>query len=148
MGLLELGAPASEYDPEAGAVLSRLHEARTDLELATIIHEEFVRRFDPELAGGVERYRAPAEEIWSQWLLTQSRTLSGIDDAELIAAADCHVSYEGAPLAPRRVLRLGVRYFIETSGEPGLWWMGERDAGGQIHVWGQYGSYDEAFPQH
>jgi hypothetical protein len=35
--------------------------------------------------------------------------LSGLDDAELIAPADCHVSYQGEPLAPRRVLRLGVR---------------------------------------
>ena len=147
-GLLELGAPASEYDAEAAAILPRLHEARTDLELATIIHEEFVRRFDPELAGGVERYRAAAEEIWNQWLLHQSRTLSGIDDAELIAPGDLHVSYLGELLVPRRVLRLGARYFIEISGEPGQWWMGERAGDSQIRVWGQYGSYDEAFAQH
>jgi len=64
VGLLEIGAPSDEYDPEVGTVLPRLREAKSPGDVARILHEEFVRWFGSEQAGDVEAYRKPATEIW------------------------------------------------------------------------------------
>src|SRR5215475_14022516 len=51
-----------EYRAEAQTIVVRLPEATSEEDVARIIHEEFVRWFDPQMAGPAERYRAVA---WS-----------------------------------------------------------------------------------
>jgi hypothetical protein len=113
-----------------------------------VLHEEFVRWFDPDVAGPAELYHAPAREIWDQCLLARARTLSGNNDVELMDSRDLAVLFSQEVLEPSRILRIGERYFVETSVEPGSWWMGERGSGQAIHVWETYGSCGEAFAQH
>ena len=58
-----------EYDLEVGTILPRLKECRSAEDVATVVHQEFVRWFDGEdTAGSIEGYRAAANEIWSAWL--------------------------------------------------------------------------------
>lgn len=64
IGLLALGAPSDEYDPEVGTVLPRLRDAASAEGLAVILHEEFIRWFGSEQAGILDLYRRPAAEIW------------------------------------------------------------------------------------
>jgi hypothetical protein len=52
-----------EYDPEAGTILPRLRRDLSAEEATAIIHEEFVRWFEPEITGSRERYSAIAAEI-------------------------------------------------------------------------------------
>jgi len=52
-----------EYDAEAGTILPRLRRDVSIEELTTIVHEEFVRWFDPEIAGPREKYSVIAAEI-------------------------------------------------------------------------------------
>src|ERR1700681_4923451 len=52
-----------EYDPEAGTILTRLRRDLSAEQTTTIVHEEFVRWFEPETAGPRERYTAVAAEI-------------------------------------------------------------------------------------
>jgi hypothetical protein len=148
IGLIGQGAPLDEYDPEVGTVLPRLRSARSDAELRTILHEEFVRWFGAETAGHVEIYDAPAKEIWEYWLLIRARELSGASDAEFVDTSAYRVRYDQDVLEPRRVLRIGPRYFVEAGEVPGRWWIGELDDSGQIAVWGEYGSHEEAFSAH
>jgi len=56
-----------EYDPEVGTILPRLEGARSADEVQTIVHEEFCRWFEPEIAGATERYVAVSQRIWSEW---------------------------------------------------------------------------------
>ncbi|HSR40732.1 MAG TPA: hypothetical protein VLL48_01135, partial [Longimicrobiales bacterium] len=75
------------------------------------------------------------------------RALSGEDDVEVLDAVPARVSYDGADLTPRRVIRIGSRFLVEATEHPGEWWMGElRD--GELVVWGSYGSLEEAAAQH
>lgn len=148
LALIEAGAPSSEYDPEIGTIMPRLGEASTRDDLARIIHEEFVAWFGSELAGSEARYNVAANEVWSHWLLHRARILSDSDDVELVEPGTVRVLYLGELLEPVRIMRLGTRYFVESAGDPGVWWMGSRDSRADIHVWGQYGSHEDAFTQH
>jgi hypothetical protein len=56
-----------EYEPEAGTILPRLRSCESSADALSAIHEEFVRWFDIETAGPVERYTAIASEIWKLW---------------------------------------------------------------------------------
>lgn len=64
VGLLDLGAPQDEYDPEVGTILPRLSTASSANDVLTIVHEEFVRWFGTDNAGPADAYREAAEEIW------------------------------------------------------------------------------------
>lgn len=66
IGLAGMGAPADEYHAEAETITLRLPEAASVDDLRSIVHEEFVRWFGDETAGGRERYEAAAEAIWSR----------------------------------------------------------------------------------
>jgi hypothetical protein len=147
INLSQIGAPDDEYDPEVGTIVPRLREARNDEEVRTILHEEFVRWFGLDEAGPVDLYSAPAKEVWDQWLLARARTLSGINDVELVDPRELDVRFSQEVLEASRILRIGERYFVETTGEPGAWWMGEQGSERQIRVWGTYGSHEEAFAQ-
>jgi hypothetical protein len=65
--LIAIGAPDDEYDVEIGAILPRLREATSAGDVHRIVHEEFVRCFDPDIAGPPEIYAAVSEEIWQTW---------------------------------------------------------------------------------
>lgn len=80
IGLLGIGAPEDEYDPEIRTVVPRLPGAASALVVRTILHEEFAAWFAPvpwiagsperyegagqEIAGSPERYEEAAQEIW------------------------------------------------------------------------------------
>ena len=148
IGLLAAGAPADEYEPEVGSLVPRLAEAATAAELLRIVHEELVRWFGDRLAGPAERHTALADDLWSRWLVARARQLAGEDDVELVDTAQVRVRYGEQVMEPARVLRVGARYFVEMRGSPEAWWMGEGGSGGEIAVWGQYGTHEEAFGQH
>ncbi len=61
-----------EYDPEAGTILPRLRGGLSVEESTAIVHEEFVRWFEPETAGSRERYTAIAAEILSAYQKSKS----------------------------------------------------------------------------
>ncbi|MDN4471845.1 hypothetical protein [Demequina zhanjiangensis] len=54
-----------EYRAEAQTIVMRLPEAADVDDLRRIVHEEFVRWFDAQVAGPPERYAAIAREIWA-----------------------------------------------------------------------------------
>lgn len=64
VGLLAIGAPASEYDPEVRTIVPRLSEAASVQDLEGILHEEFCRWFGESTAGPREIYWGSAKEIW------------------------------------------------------------------------------------
>jgi hypothetical protein len=52
-----------EYESEAGTILPRLHTCRSAADVVKVIHEEFVRWFDPIIAGPEDRSaRIPRNE--------------------------------------------------------------------------------------
>ena len=57
----------NEYEPEAGTIIPRLHEASSSDEARRIIHAEFVRWFDRTTAGQEARYTAIARDVWAAW---------------------------------------------------------------------------------
>ncbi|MDT5116401.1 MAG: hypothetical protein QOE30_2140 [Mycobacterium sp.] len=61
---INFGENTDEYRAEAETIAIRLPEARDEPDLIRIVHEEFVRWFSASVAGGVDRYREIAHEIW------------------------------------------------------------------------------------
>ena len=57
-----------EYDAETGTVLPRLKDCASSDELASVLHEEFVRWFGAETAGPRDRYLDLSAEIWALWV--------------------------------------------------------------------------------
>ena len=66
LGLIAIGAPPDEYEPEVGTVLPRLQEARSVDGMNRILHEEFVRWFGADIAGPAELYAPAAQTLWRQ----------------------------------------------------------------------------------
>jgi hypothetical protein len=56
-----------EYEPEVGTILPRLRSCDSVDDARRVIHEEFVRWFDPDLAGPESNYDEAAERIWAAW---------------------------------------------------------------------------------
>lgn len=56
-----------EYEPEARTILPRLRTCHSVEDVLTVVHEEFQRWFEPDIAGARERYSAIADEVWSLW---------------------------------------------------------------------------------
>lgn len=65
IGLLAIGAPEDEYSPEVHTIVPRVSRAASPAEVRQILHEEFVRWFDPSIAGSEDVYEAPARRIWA-----------------------------------------------------------------------------------
>ena len=61
-----VGAPPDEYDAEAGTIIPRLQECRSEQDAVRVVFEEFRRWFGKD-AGGEERYVRPGREIWQAW---------------------------------------------------------------------------------
>ena len=68
IGLIAIGAPDDEYDPEVSTILPRLREANAAVDVQRIVHEEFVRWFGADIAGPITGYADVAERIWGTWL--------------------------------------------------------------------------------
>ena len=68
LGLIAMGAPADEYDPEISTILPRLREANAAGDVQRIVHEEFVQWFGADIAGPLTGYADVAERIWGTWL--------------------------------------------------------------------------------
>jgi hypothetical protein len=62
-----------EYEPEAGTILPRLRTCTSSDEVLRVVHEEFVRWFDSDIAGPAERYAEIASEIWQLWQQHRSK---------------------------------------------------------------------------
>ncbi|HET9363783.1 MAG TPA: hypothetical protein VFP71_02235 [Candidatus Angelobacter sp.] len=58
---------ADEYEPEAGTILPRLRNCESARDVQRVVHEEFVRWFNADIAGPEERYTDIASEIWRLW---------------------------------------------------------------------------------
>ena len=56
-----------EYDPEVGTILPRLRGCTCGADVCRVVHEEFLRWFDADIAGTREHYKAIASEIWGLW---------------------------------------------------------------------------------
>lgn len=63
-----------EYDPEAGSVIPRLISCQDVQDVERVLHEEFVRWFDADIAGPQERYTPIAAELWELWLEYREET--------------------------------------------------------------------------
>jgi hypothetical protein len=63
---------ADEYEPEAGTILPRLRACRSQDDVSKVVHEEFVRWFDPATAGPREGYAQIATELWHLWQVHQN----------------------------------------------------------------------------
>jgi hypothetical protein len=61
-----------EYEPEVGTILPRLRSCSSVADARRVIHEEFVRWFEPETAGPESNYQEAAERIWAAWERHQS----------------------------------------------------------------------------
>ena len=64
---LDFETNIDEYDPEARTILPRLPSCSSAEDVTQIVHEEFVRWFDRDVAGPASQYAEPAQEIWHLW---------------------------------------------------------------------------------
>ena len=64
LSLLEAGVPNDEYEPELGTILPRLAETHEPRDVMRVVHEEFVRWFDADIAGHRSDYQALGQDIW------------------------------------------------------------------------------------
>jgi hypothetical protein len=58
---------ADEYEPEVETILPRLRSCSSGDDVVQVVHEEFVRWFDPGTAGSQDRYVQIASDIWQLW---------------------------------------------------------------------------------
>jgi hypothetical protein len=63
-----------EYEPEAGTILPRLRDCESSNDVLRVVHEEFVRWFDAEIAGPEGPYAEIASEIWQLWQPNRDRS--------------------------------------------------------------------------
>jgi len=56
-----------EYQAEAGSILPHLHSCQSADDVCRVVHEEFVRWFNPATAGPPEGYKQIVSEIWQLW---------------------------------------------------------------------------------
>lgn len=67
------GVPEDEYEPEVGTILPRLKSCSSIDDVLRVVHEEFVHWFGADTAGGPDRYREIATNLWA---LSQNRSVS------------------------------------------------------------------------
>lgn len=63
IGLLNTGAPEDEYDSEIEEIAKKVVDCRNVEEIQNLIYETFVKWFDQNIAGEMEKYKEPAENI-------------------------------------------------------------------------------------
>jgi hypothetical protein len=57
-----------EYDAEAGTIIPRLKECRSEADAHRVVLEEFKRWCGDVTVGKSETYLKPSQEIWQVWL--------------------------------------------------------------------------------
>jgi hypothetical protein len=65
MGLISLGAPEHEYEPEVGSILPRLSGAEAPAHVEAIVAEEFLHWFDQTLPP--EIVTVVAADVWAAY---------------------------------------------------------------------------------
>jgi hypothetical protein len=68
---INFGDNPDEYEPYAETIVARLPECRSIKDMRAVVHEEFVRWFDEDIAGPASRYDKIAQEIWGIWQETR-----------------------------------------------------------------------------
>jgi hypothetical protein len=76
---INFGDNADEYEPEVDTILPRLRTCTSAADVQRVVHEEFCRWFDAELAGEPNRYGEIASKVWSD-----SRSASATDREGLV----------------------------------------------------------------
>jgi hypothetical protein len=66
MGLIAIGCPDDEYEPEVGTILPRLSRANGPADVEVIIAEEFLDWFDETLSP--ETTSAVAADVWTAYV--------------------------------------------------------------------------------
>ena len=64
---INFGHNTDEYEPEVGTIIPRLKSCESPSDVRKVIHEEFVRWFDAEMAGSESNYEELAERVWEIW---------------------------------------------------------------------------------
>lgn len=64
IGLIAMGAPADEYEPEISTILAKVGSCKSVRSLQTMIHAVFAEWFDAKTAGPCGRYRSIAEQVF------------------------------------------------------------------------------------
>ena len=64
-GLIEIGAPADEYDYEAQQIAARLPRAKSEDESRRLAVDVFQRAFDRDYPADDPTFRAIARDLWS-----------------------------------------------------------------------------------
>lgn len=65
VGLIEMGAPADEYEPEVGTILPRLRETASPDDVQRVLHGEFEWWFGTEVGMFSYAEFAPvADDVW------------------------------------------------------------------------------------
>jgi len=63
---INFGHNDDEYDPEVRTILPRLHTCVTVDDVSAVVHEEFCRWFDADIAGPRTGYQRVAERIFQE----------------------------------------------------------------------------------
>jgi hypothetical protein len=65
VGLIRMGMPEDEYEPEVGTILPRLREAARPQDVQRLLHEEFQHWFGSDTSmSGYEEFASAASEVW------------------------------------------------------------------------------------
>jgi hypothetical protein len=64
---INFGCNTDEYEPEVDLILPRLRESRDVADVVRLVHEIFLRMFDPECAGPASRYEVVAARVFEAW---------------------------------------------------------------------------------
>lgn len=63
---ISFGNNTDEYDPEVRTILPRLDVCRSVEDVEDVVHSEFSRWFEPDIAGPRARYRRVAERVFAE----------------------------------------------------------------------------------
>ena len=70
---INFGHNTDEYEPEVGTIIPRLKSCESPSDVRKVIHEEFVRWFDADMAGSESNYEELAERVWDVWQRHESQ---------------------------------------------------------------------------
>ncbi|HEY3415127.1 MAG TPA: hypothetical protein VGM51_19000 [Armatimonadota bacterium] len=65
VGLIEMGAPADEYAPEAESIVARMREMASEDDVWRIVTEEFVRWFGADTWVSAEALQLASGDVWT-----------------------------------------------------------------------------------
>jgi hypothetical protein len=77
VGLIGMGAPEDEYEPEVGTILPRLRTANEAEDVQRVLDEEFHRWFGDTGMFSYAEFGAVAVDIWRAWQESRVRSELG-----------------------------------------------------------------------